>query len=78
MWTRRSSSILSLWSNFFCQLHDQEFILVARAAKIGLALNNLADSHALVGVTPAVAATPTVAYAQNPGDLLNLLPGRST
>jgi iron complex outermembrane receptor protein len=48
-----------------------------RGSKIGLAVNNLADSHNVVGVTPAIAATSTVAYAQSPGDLLNLLPGRS-
>ena len=48
-----------------------------RGSKIGLAVNNLADSHNIVGVTPATAATSTVAYAQNPNDLLNLLPGRS-
>ena len=48
-----------------------------RGSKIGLAINNLADSHNLVGVTPAVAATSAVLYAPNSGDLLNLLPGRS-
>ena len=48
-----------------------------RGSKIGLAVNNLADNHAIVGVTPFVAATATVPYVQNPGDLLNLLPGRS-
>jgi iron complex outermembrane receptor protein len=48
-----------------------------RGSKIGLSINNLADSHNIVGITPATAATSTVAYAQSPGDLLNLLPGRS-
>ena len=48
-----------------------------RGSKLGLAVNNLADSHDFVGVTPAVAATSTVAFAPNPGDQLNLLPGRS-
>jgi len=48
-----------------------------RGSKIGLAINNLTDNHAIVGVTPAAAATATVAYAPNGGDLLNLLPGRS-
>ena len=48
-----------------------------RGSKIGLAVNNLANSHNIVGVTPAVAATAAVPYAQNSGDLLNLLPGRS-
>ena len=48
-----------------------------RGSKIGLAVNNLANSHSLVGVTPAVAATAAVPYAQSPNDLLNLLPGRS-
>ena len=48
-----------------------------RGTKIQLSFNNLADSHNITGVTPAVAATTTTAYAQNPNDLLNLLPGRS-
>ncbi len=48
-----------------------------RGTKIQLAINNLANSHNVVGVTPAVAATATASYVQNPGDLLNLLPGRS-
>ena len=48
-----------------------------RGSKIGLAVNNLANSHSLVGVTPAVAPTASVPYVQNSGDLLNLLPGRS-
>ena len=48
-----------------------------RGSKIGLAVNNLADSHNIAGVTPAVAATAALPYVQNGGDLLNLLPGRS-
>jgi iron complex outermembrane receptor protein len=48
-----------------------------RGSKLGLAVNNLSDNHSIVGITPAVAATATVPYASNPGDLLNLLPGRS-
>ena len=32
-----------------------------RGSKLGLAINNLTDSHALVGVTPAVAATASSA-----------------
>jgi iron complex outermembrane receptor protein len=48
-----------------------------RGTKIQLAVNNLADSHNIVGVTPAVAATSVAPFVSNPGDLLNLLPGRS-
>jgi iron complex outermembrane receptor protein len=48
-----------------------------RGTKIQLAVNNLADSHNIVGVTPAIAATATAPFVQNPGDQLNLLPGRS-
>jgi iron complex outermembrane recepter protein len=48
-----------------------------RGSKIGLAVNNLANSHSLVGVTPFTAPTAAVPYVQNAGDLLNLLPGRS-
>jgi iron complex outermembrane recepter protein len=48
-----------------------------RGSKIGLAVNNLADSHNLVGVTAAAAPTLLAPYVQNGGDQLNLLPGRS-
>jgi iron complex outermembrane receptor protein len=48
-----------------------------RGTKVQFAVNNLANHHSLVGVTPLNAATATVAYAPNGGDLLNLLPGRS-
>ena len=48
-----------------------------RGTKIQPAINNLADSHSLVGVTPGVGATATTPYASSPSDLLNLLPGRS-
>lgn len=48
-----------------------------RGSRIGLAINNLADSHSIVAITPAVSATAAVSYAPNGNDLLNLLPGRS-
>jgi iron complex outermembrane receptor protein len=48
-----------------------------RGSKFGLAVNNLADNHAVIGITPAVSPTRTVAFVPNGGDLLNLLPGRS-
>ncbi len=48
-----------------------------RGTKIQLAVNNLANSHNLVGVTPGTAATATAPFVQSPSDLLNLLPGRS-
>ena len=49
-----------------------------RGSKIGLAINNLTDNHAIVGIpTPAIPPTATTPYTPNPGDLLNLLPGRS-
>ena len=48
-----------------------------RGSKIGLAVNNLANSHNLVGVTPGLAPTATTPYASNAADQLNLLPGRS-
>jgi iron complex outermembrane receptor protein len=56
------------------QIKNQSWL---RGSKLGLAVNNLADSHNVVGITPFTAATSTVAFAPNPGDLLNLLPGRS-
>jgi iron complex outermembrane receptor protein len=48
-----------------------------RGSKIGLAVNNLANSHNIVGITPFTAPTATAPYVANPGDQLNLLPGRS-
>ena len=48
-----------------------------RGTKVQFAVNNLANHHSLVGLTPAVAATSAAAFVPNGGDLLNLLPGRS-
>jgi len=48
-----------------------------RGTKIQLAVNNLANAHSLVGMTPGVAATAAIPYVQSPLDQLNLLPGRS-
>jgi iron complex outermembrane receptor protein len=48
-----------------------------RGTKIQLAINNLANSHSLVGLTPGVSPTLTAPYVQSPNDQLNLLPGRS-
>jgi iron complex outermembrane receptor protein len=48
-----------------------------RGTKIQLAINNLANSHAITGITPAVAGTLAVPFTANGGDQLNLLPGRS-
>ena len=48
-----------------------------RGTKIQFAINNLANAHNIVGVTPAVAATAIAPFVPNGGDLLNLLPGRS-
>jgi iron complex outermembrane recepter protein len=48
-----------------------------RGSKIQLAINNLADSHNIVGITAGTPATAAVPYAQSPLDQLNLLPGRS-
>jgi len=42
-----------------------------RGTKVQFAVNNLFNSHNIVGVTPATAATAAVAYVQSPGDLLN-------
>ena len=48
-----------------------------RGSRIGLAIDNLANSHNIVGVTPATAAVPGALFVSNPSDLLNILPGRS-
>jgi iron complex outermembrane receptor protein len=48
-----------------------------RGTKIGLSVNNIANSHSIVGVAPANAATASTPFAPAPGDLVTLLPGRS-
>jgi iron complex outermembrane recepter protein len=48
-----------------------------RGTKVMFAVNNLANHHNVVGVTPFTAGTPTAPFVQNPLDQLNLLPGRS-
>ncbi len=48
-----------------------------RGSKLGVSVNNLFDNHSVVGITPFTAATAAVPFAPNPGDQLNLLPGRS-
>jgi len=65
-------NVVNVFVNY--QIKNQSWL---RGSKVGLAVNNLADSHNVVGITPFTAATSTVAFAPNPGDQLNLLPGRS-
>jgi len=65
-------NVVNVYANY--TIKNQSWL---RGSKLGLAVNNLADSHNIVGITPATAATATVPYAQSPSDLLNLLPGRS-
>jgi iron complex outermembrane recepter protein len=48
-----------------------------RGTKIQLAMNNLADSHNIVGISPANAGTISAPFTPAAGDQLNLLPGRS-
>lgn len=48
-----------------------------RGSKIQFAINNLANHHSVVGVTPAVGPTAASLFTPNGGDLLNLLPARS-
>ncbi len=48
-----------------------------RGSKIQFAVNNLADSHNITGITAGVKPTATVPYVVSPLDQLNLLPGRS-
>jgi iron complex outermembrane receptor protein len=70
--TINSFNVVNVFVNY--AIKNQSWL---RGSKIGLAVNNLADSHNIVGITPFTAATSTVAFVPNPGDQLNLLPGRS-
>ena len=65
-------NVVNLFVNY--TIKNQSWL---RGSKIGLAVNNLADSHNVVGVTPFTAATAAASYVPNALDLLNLLPGRS-
>jgi iron complex outermembrane receptor protein len=67
-----SFNIVNFFANY--TIKNQSFL---RGSKLGVAINNLADNHALIGVTPATAATLTAPYVPAQGDLLNLVPGRS-
>ena len=64
--------LMNLFFNYTIKNQSQ-----LRGTKIQLALNNLANSHNIVGITPANAGTIASPYTQSPNDLLNLLPGRS-
>jgi len=48
-----------------------------RGTKIQFAVNNLANHHSILGITPATGATTASLYTPAGGDLLNLMPGRS-
>jgi len=48
-----------------------------RGTKIQFAVNNLFNSHNVVGVTPGTKPTILVPYVESGSDQLNLLPGRS-
>ncbi len=48
-----------------------------RGSKVSFAVNNLFNSHNIVGVTAGVGATAAVHYVESPLDQINLLPGRS-
>jgi len=65
-------NVVNLFANY--EIKNSSWL---RGSKIGLAFNNLADSHNLVGITPGTAATLTAHYVESPNDQLNLLPGRS-
>ena len=65
-------SVTNLYVNY--TMKGSSFL---RGSKLGVSVNNLFDNHNLVGITPFTAPTATVAFAPNPLDQLNLLPGRS-
>jgi iron complex outermembrane recepter protein len=65
-------NVLNVFVNY--QIKNQSWL---RGSKIGVAVNNVADSHNVVGITPFTPATTTAAFVPNAGDQMNLLPGRS-
>ena len=49
-----------------------------RGTKFRLSVNNLQNSHAIVGIpTAGIAGTAAAPYVQSPNDVLTLLAGRS-
>jgi iron complex outermembrane receptor protein len=71
-YTINSFSVVNVFANY--EVKGASWL---RGSKIGLAVNNLANSHNLVGITPGIAPTAAAHYVGSPNDLLNLLPGRS-
>jgi iron complex outermembrane recepter protein len=65
-------TVLNLFVNY--TIKNQSWL---RGSKLGLAVNNLADSHNVVGITPFTPAAPGALFVPNGGDQMNLLPGRS-
>jgi len=64
--------LVNLFANY--TVKNQSYL---RGSKIQLAINNLANAHNVVGITPATAGTVTTPFVASPNDLLNLLPGRN-
>jgi iron complex outermembrane receptor protein len=69
---------ISPWdlTNFFINYRIKD-LSHFRGSKIQFAVNNLANHHSLVGITPANGPTAASLFTPAAGDLLNLLPGRS-
>jgi len=69
---------ISQWdlTNFFVSYRIKN-VSKLRGSKIQFAINNLANHHSIIGITPAVGATTAALFVPNGGDLLNLLPARS-
>ncbi len=65
------------WMNNFFFNYTVRRASLFDQSKIKLSINNLFDSHDVVGLSPGKSATSTVPYAVDPSDQLQLLPGRS-
>ena len=64
--------LVNLFFNY--TIKNQSYL---RGTKIQLAINNLANSHNIVGISGTASGTIAVPYTPSPNDQLNLLPGRS-
>jgi len=72
-----STQLSPFWmNNFFFNYTIRRGSLFDQS-KIKFSVNNLFDNHDIVGLSPGKSATPTVPYAVDPSDQLQLLPGRS-
>lgn len=72
-----ASQLNSFWMNNLFANYTVRRGSLFDQSKIKLSINNLFDNHDVVGLSPGIGPTSTVAYALSDSDQLQMLPGRS-